>query len=88
QNYPNPFNPTTKIKFTIPASLNPSKVGTLVQLKVFDILGKEIALLINEEKQSGTYEIEFDGSSLSSGVYLYRLTAGNFNETKKFVLLK
>ncbi len=88
QNYPNPFNPVTKIKYEIPASLNPSKGGTLVQLVVYDILGREVAVLVNEEKQSGDYEIEFDGSSLSSGIYLYRLTAGEFSATKKLVLLK
>ena len=88
QNYPNPFNPVTKIKYEIPASLNPSKGGTLVQLVVYDILGREVAVIVNEEKQSGDYEIEFDGSSLSSGIYLYRLTAGEFSATKKLVLLK
>ncbi|MCZ7613074.1 MAG: T9SS type A sorting domain-containing protein [Ignavibacteriaceae bacterium] len=88
QNYPNPFNPSTKIKYEIPASLNPSKGGTLVQLIVYDILGREIAVLVNEEKHPGNYEIEFDGSNLSSGIYLYRLTAGGFSATKKLVLLK
>ena len=96
QNYPNPFNPTTKIKFTIPASLNPFKGGTLVQLRVYDILGREVKVLVNEEKQSGVYEIEFDGSSLSGGVYFYRLTARDpstgsgqrFSDTKKLVLIK
>ncbi|MBV6419792.1 MAG: hypothetical protein DAHOPDDO_01017 [Ignavibacteriaceae bacterium] len=96
QNYPNPFNPSTKIKYTIPASLNPSKGRTLVQLRVYDILGREVKVLVNEEKQSGVYEIEFDGSSLSGGVYFYRLTARDpstgsgqrFSDTKKLVLIK
>jgi hypothetical protein len=88
QNYPNPFNPVTKIKYEIPASLNPSKGGTLVQLVVYDILGREVAVIVNEEKQSGDYEIEFDGGNLPSGVYLYKLTAGNFSESKKLILLK
>jgi hypothetical protein len=88
QNFPNPFNPSTKIKYTIPASLNPSKGGTLVQLKVYDILGKELAVLVNEEKQTGDYEIDFDGSNLSSGVYFYRLNAGQFSDAKKLLLLK
>ncbi|MCL4279940.1 MAG: T9SS type A sorting domain-containing protein, partial [Ignavibacteriaceae bacterium] len=79
---------STKIKYEIPASLNPSKGGTLVQLIVYDILGREIAVLVNEEKHPGNYEIEFDGSNLSSGIYLYRLTAGGFSATKKLVLLK
>jgi photosystem II stability/assembly factor-like uncharacterized protein len=93
QNYPNPFNPTTKIKYTIPASLNPPEVDspkerTFVQLIVYDLLGREAAVLVNEEKQPGVYEEVFDGSNLPSGVYLYRLTAGEFNDTKKLVLLK
>jgi hypothetical protein len=81
QNYPNPFNPTTKIKYEI------SKTG-LVTLKVYDVLGREVATLVNEEKPSGIYEVEFDGSNLSSGVYFYRMRAGDFIDTKKFVLIK
>mgnify|MGYP001600271934 CR=1 FL=1 len=88
QNYPNPFNPTTIIKYSIPASLNPSKGGTLVSLKVYDVLGREVTTLVNEEKQPGNYEVKFDGSNISSGVYFYRLQAGSFTETKKFVLIK
>jgi len=95
QNYPNPFNPVTKIKYTIPASLNPSsersptdKGGTFVQLTVYDILGRVVEILVNEEKRPGVYEVDFDGSDLSSGVYLYKLTAGEFSDTKKLVLLK
>ncbi|MEJ2507811.1 MAG: T9SS type A sorting domain-containing protein, partial [Ignavibacteriaceae bacterium] len=76
QNYPNPFNPTTKIQFTIP------DVGTsfmkFVQLKVYDILGNEIATLVNEEKPAGMYEVTFDASYLSSGIYFYKLNAGDF----------
>ncbi|KAA0237112.1 MAG: hypothetical protein EDM72_15700, partial [Chlorobiota bacterium] len=68
QNFPNPFNPTTKIKYTIPASLNPSKGGTLVQLQVFDILGNAVATLVNEQKQPGTYEVEFNTASHSGEV--------------------
>jgi len=88
QNYPNPFNPSTKIKYIIPASLNPSQGGTLVQLIVYDILGRAVTELVNEEKQPGVYESVFDGSNLPSGVYLYRLTTSEFSETKKLVLLK
>jgi hypothetical protein len=88
QNYPNPFNPSTKIKYQIPASLNPSQGGTFVQLIVYDILGREVTVLVNEEKQPGIYESVFDGSNLPSGIYLYRLTAGEYSETKKLVLLK
>ena len=79
--YPNPFNPTTKIKYEI------SKTG-LVTLKVYDILGGEVATLVNEEKLTGSYEVEFDGSNLSSGVYFYRMQSGDFIDTKKFVLIK
>jgi hypothetical protein len=91
QNYPNPFNPSTKIKYTIPL-LGGDERGGLVTLKVYDILGNEIAALVNEEKQPGTYEVEFNTSSIkhlpSSGVYFYRLKAGNYIETKKMVLTK
>jgi len=86
QNYPNPFNPTTKIKYVIP-NVGASLMKP-VQLKVYDILGNEIATLVNEEKPAGNYEVEFDGGKLSSGVYFYRMQAGDFIQTKKFVLLK
>ena len=95
QNYPNPFNPTTKIKYTIPASsLNPFSKGegTFVTLKVYDILGNEVAALVNEEQEPGVYEVEFSTSSgirnLVSGIYFYQLKAGSFIETKKMILLK
>ena len=81
QNYPNPFNPTTTIRYRIPET-------GLVTLKVYDILGREVATLVNEERISGSYEVEFDGSNLSSGVYFYRMRAGDFIDTKKFVLIK
>jgi hypothetical protein len=81
QNFPNPFNPTTTIKYQIPEM-------SFVSLKVYDVLGNEIVTLINEEKPIGSYEVEFDASSLSSGVYSYKIQAGNFIETKKMILLK
>ncbi|MFA6596492.1 MAG: T9SS type A sorting domain-containing protein [Ignavibacteriaceae bacterium] len=81
QNYPNPFNPTTVINYQIPAASH-------VTLKVFDMLGMEVATLVNEQKASGNYEVEFDGSKLSSGVYYYRLQTGTFVDTKKFIILK
>ena len=80
-NYPNPFNPTTKIKYSIP---NRSKVI----MKVYDILGKEIETLVNEEKRAGSYEINWHASKLSSGVYFYQLKAGEFIQTKKMILLR
>jgi len=87
QNYPNPFNPTTIIQYTIPATTRSggSRISTL---KVYDILGREVATLVNEEKSSGTYEVKFDGSKLGSGVYFYRMQAGGFDETKKLILIK
>ena len=81
QNYPNPFNPTTIIKFTI-YNLQ------FTVLKVYDVLGNEVAILVNEEKPAGTYEVNFNASGLSSGTYFYTLKAGNFVQTKKMILLK
>jgi photosystem II stability/assembly factor-like uncharacterized protein len=81
QNYPNPFNPTTIINFHLPVFSN-------VSLKIYDMLGSEVATLVNEELNSGVYEIEFDGSNYSSGVYFYSLSAGSYIETKKMILLK
>jgi hypothetical protein len=81
QNYPNPFNPSTKIKYSIPQS-------SIVELKVFDILGNEIATLINEEKSAGIYEATWYAQNLPSGVYFYQLRAGSFLETKKMLLVK
>jgi len=81
QNYPNPFNPGTIINYQIP-------VNNYVTLKVFDVSGREVATLVNEELKPGTYEVTFDGSNLPSGVYFYKLTAGDFSETKKLLLLK
>ena len=80
-NFPNPFNPSTKIKYSIPQS-------SQVIIKVFDILGNEIETLVSEQKNTGTYEITWHSENLPSGVYFYRLKAGNFVETKKMVLLK
>ena len=81
QNYPNPFNPSTKIKYAI-------KATGLVQLKVYDILGKEIAILVNEDKEAGYYSVEFDASHLPSGVYFYRMQSGEFVSSKKMLLVK
>lgn len=81
QNFPNPFNPSTKIRYSVAST-------SFVKLKVYDILGREIAELVNEEKPAGIYEANFEGSRLASGVYIYRLQAGNFIETKKMILLK
>ncbi|MCH7965742.1 MAG: T9SS type A sorting domain-containing protein [Bacteroidetes bacterium] len=98
QNYPNPFNPSTKITFTIPSNVKREKSN--VTLKIYDVIGNEVAILINKEMQSGSYEVEFSaaggGKRLPSGVYFYQLRAGNpsassgqgFTDTKKMILLK
>jgi hypothetical protein len=89
QNYPNPFNPTTTIRFSI---VNGFPVGTSgndkVVLKVYDVMGREVQTLVNERLQPGTYEASFDGSMLNSGVYFYRLSTGDFTESKKMLLIK
>ncbi|WP_337873519.1 T9SS type A sorting domain-containing protein [Ignavibacterium sp.] len=85
QNYPNPFNPTTKIKYTIP------DVGSglaLTLLKVYDILGNEVVTLVNDYKPAGSYEVEFNASNLSSGIYFYKLQAGSLVGTRKMILIK
>ena len=81
QNFPNPFNPSTIIKYSIPDE-------GLVTLKVFTAIGEEVISLVSEVKQPGVYEVEFNASTLPSGIYFYRLQAGSFIETKKMVLLR
>ena len=90
QNYPNPFNPSTSIQYAISST-------QFVTLKVYDLLGREVATLVNEEKPAGSYNVEFRmqnlptgqaGLELSSGIYFYKLQAGDFVETKKMILLK
>ena len=81
QNYPNPFNPSTKIVYQLPQSEN-------VSLKIYDVLGNEIVTLFNEEKGPGKYEIDFNASHLSSGIYFYTLRAGAYINTKKMILIK
>jgi hypothetical protein len=81
QNYPNPFNPTTVVRSQLPVASN-------VKLVIYDVLGREVAVLVNERRAAGMYQDSFVGSGLSSGVYLYRLTAGNFVSTKTMLLVK
>ncbi len=90
QNYPNPFNPATTIKYSIPyvGANSSAKGGSLVQLKLFDILGKEVATLVNEQQQPGYYTISFDASKFASGVYIYQLRTGSLFTSKKMMLLK
>ena len=87
QNYPNPFNPATRIKFAIPLSRGVSE-GRGVLLKIYDALGKELAVLVNEQLKPGTYEIDWDASNYPSGVYFYSLITGEFTQTRKLVLIK
>ena len=81
QNYPNPFNPSTKIEFGISTKDH-------VILKIYDVLGKEVAVLINEEKSAGNYSVTFEPKDLPSGIYFYELQSGNFNQIKKMVLIR
>jgi hypothetical protein len=81
QNYPNPFNPTTTIKYSIPEF-------SFVSIKIYDVLGSEIAAIVNEEKPTGNYELSWNAANLSSGVYFYQLKVGNYVETKKMILLR
>lgn len=86
QNYPNPFNPTTKIRYSVASDVKSQK--SKVKLVVYDLVGNEIATLVDEEKSAGNYEIEFDASALTSGVYFFKLLSGNFVDVKKMILLK
>ena len=81
QNYPNPFNPSTVIKYSVPQD-------NFISLKVFNTIGEEIATIVNGEKTAGTYEARFDGTNLTSGVYFYRLSSGDFTLTRKMILTK
>ncbi len=81
QNYPNPFNPSTTINYEIPSA-------GIVTIKIYDVLGREIETLVNEEKNPGRYKIKFDASNLASGLYFYRITSNNFTDTKKMLLMK
>jgi len=81
QNYPNPFNPATVISYKLPTA-------SKVMLKIYDILGKEISTLVNEYKEAGSYDVTFNASKFASGVYIYKIEAGSFNQSKKMILAK
>jgi hypothetical protein len=81
QNYPNPFNPATSIQYSIPQA-------EFVTLKIYDILGKEVKTLVHEYRQPGIYRVSFEGGNLSSGVYLYKVTAGPFTNVKRMILVR
>jgi hypothetical protein len=86
QNYPNPFNPSTKIEFEVPPAGD--KNSQPVQLVIYDVLGREVLILVNEVLNPGKYEIEFDAAAFTSGVYYYILNSGGYSDTKKMILLK
>jgi hypothetical protein len=86
QNYPNPFNPTTTIKYSIPSLVNGH--SSLVQLKVYDVLGREVKKLIDREQSPGNYSVQFNANNLPSGVYFFKLRSGDFTQTRKMVLIK
>jgi len=92
QNYPNPFNPATTIKYSLPANFGDSDIhrndSRIIKLKIYDVLGREIRTLVNKKQSPGNYQVQFDASGLPSGVYIYRLEAGNFNQSKKMILLR
>ncbi len=81
QNYPNPFNPSTTIHYSIPEQ-------STVTLEIFDVLGRRVKVLVREHKNAGNYKIEFRSQNLSSGIYFYRIKAGDFIDTKKMILLR
>ena len=81
QNYPNPFNPTTTIQYQIPIASN-------VSLKVYDMLGRDVAVLVNENKIAGYYTSTFDARNMPSGIYFYKMNAGNYSTVKKLILMK
>jgi hypothetical protein len=81
QNYPNPFNPSTTISFTIP-------LRSRVTLKIFDVIGREVATLVSDELTAGNYQRQWNASGFPSGVYFYRLQAGTYTDTKRLILLK
>ncbi len=81
QNFPNPFNPSTIISYSIPE-------GSFVQMRVYNILGEQVAQLVNERKEAGTYNVQFDASDLQSGIYIYQISAGNFLQVRKMMLVK
>ncbi|MBK8550650.1 MAG: T9SS type A sorting domain-containing protein [Ignavibacteria bacterium] len=81
QNYPNPFNPSTNLEFGISDS-------RFASLKIYDLLGNEVATLVNERLNQGTYKVKFNGNDLSSGIYFYRLSAGDYTDTKRMLLIK
>jgi hypothetical protein len=88
QNYPNPFNPSTVIQYSIPALEMQNAASLNIKLAVYDILGREVAILVNEQKVPGHYSLTWDASGFASGTYIYHLTAGSFSKVRKMILLR
>ncbi len=88
QNYPNPFNPSTAIKYTVGGAGSQGSGDSRTKLVIYDLLGREVATLVNQPEAPGSYEVKFDASGLASGIYIYRLTAGSYTESKRMVLMK
>ncbi len=88
QNYPNPFNPTTTISYNVPLSKEVGGLLKIITLKIYDVLGKEVSVLVNKVQTPGTYSVSFNANNLSSGIYYYQLQSGNYLETKKMILLR
>jgi hypothetical protein len=88
QNYPNPFNPSTRIRFSIPSKNGRGGEWEKVVLEVYDVLGREVRTLVNEDLPPGSYEVTWDATGMPSGVYLYKLTAGSFTQTRKMILMR
>ena len=86
QNYPNPFNPTTTIEYSIPKEVKSEM--SKVKMIIYDVLGKEVATLVNTEQRPGNYEVKWNAADYASGIYFYTLTAGDFVSTKKLLLIK
>jgi len=86
QNFPNPFNPVTRIRFDVAAKVRRETAN--VEMTIFDILGKEVEILVNEELKPGTYEVQWDATNFPSGIYYYTLSVGDYRETRKLVLIR
>jgi hypothetical protein len=88
QNYPNPFNPTTQIVYDVPGRMVQGAGASYVRLTVYDVLGREVAVLVDEQKGAGSHTVQFDASGLATGAYVYRMTAGDFVQTLRMMLVK
>jgi len=88
QNYPNPFNPTTRIMYQVAGAGGEGAGATYVRLAVYDVLGREVCVLVNESRKPGSYTVEFDANGLATGVYIYRLHAGSYSAAKEMIFVR